>query len=504
MTLLGTAARESFSNGFFGGELTAAGGEVVDETLCTVNAYEFQAEGLARHPLSSPDSPKCVLVRGGLGLIADPDTCALTPDDTVYDWQNPLGDQSISSQYLGGRNRCVIGFDPSASASGLQALDQAIMSAGAATRSGLIKVLSTLEATTASLNSTNAQVASATSFLTTQVPASLATAESEVKRAASNEQAIYSQLVALAAADESAMQALAAAYKTLNDQTSTTVNTLKSEVNQCDGQVSSLNNQVNSLTSSNSGLNNQVNSLNNQVSSLNNQVNSLTSTNSGLNNQVNSLNNQVSSLNIQVNNLTAEDINLTAEDNRLTADVSNLHYKAPPAPLAPPPKPPGGSWTQSCSASAAKFDGVNLTAVCANDMGAQSRASSTARRFLGAELLIDYVQRIHADCDVRRRPRQLVPIDAPKRRKLQLRHRERAWAPDLSLRGACADAWRLLDAVVQQCGLQRRDPDGTMRQRVWRQQDHCAPWRRCMRRKHREQQRHPELLTGAPSFLEEL
>ena len=148
-------------------ELTTKGKLYADPTLCTVvgadgSPYSFRSEGLAAHPTSSAEDPKCIVVRDGMGLLmsADPTAgCVPVKDQPELHWINPLSQvgnggaiASLYADHIAGLDRCTLSLDPSASSADYGVVDAALMLAGADRRSTLPLVLNQLETTTASLN----------------------------------------------------------------------------------------------------------------------------------------------------------------------------------------------------------------------------------------------------------------------------------------------------------------------------------------------------------------
>ena len=162
-------------------ELTGGGVMYADPLRCThlTSGYSFTADALVAHPRSTPEAPKCIFLRAGMGLLSteDPLACLPVPDVPSLHWANPLNQagnggaiQAVYPDHESGVDRCTISFDPSASEVDLRRVDRAMKVAGAEARTGFPGVLRKLELTSDALVKTTASLAKASARLDVDVP----------------------------------------------------------------------------------------------------------------------------------------------------------------------------------------------------------------------------------------------------------------------------------------------------------------------------------------------
>ena len=235
-------------------ELTAAGQVFSDPLRCSLlpggQLFSFHSEGVVSHPRSTPEAPKCILTRDGMGLLAndDPLSCVPVSDEPWFRWQNPLNQAgnggaiaSVYSDHVGGLDRCTVSFNPAATADDLRAVDRAMAMAGAEVRSGFPDVLRELELTNASLESTTASLVTAYGRLNADAARMnddarvLAVCQKDVQDG-------ETQLEALATNSEQTMAAAVAdfetQYKALRDGAQTQLNSrISRDQTQLDGAV---------------------------------------------------------------------------------------------------------------------------------------------------------------------------------------------------------------------------------------------------------------------------
>jgi hypothetical protein len=123
-------------------ELTPVGQGFNDATRCIVGTsdgrpFTFASEALAAHPGSTQDDPKCVVVRSGMGLLKSDDTvkCEVLPNHELYNWTNPMQQNTIKPELVSSIPRCVMSVEKTTETS-LYALDKKLMEEGASIRSG--------------------------------------------------------------------------------------------------------------------------------------------------------------------------------------------------------------------------------------------------------------------------------------------------------------------------------------------------------------------------------
>jgi hypothetical protein len=152
--------------------LTATGQMIDDPTSCTVwninstRPYSFTTPGLATHPGSTPENPKCILnIEGGATslLLQGRPTCAAQPNQT--NWINPLipvtggAVRRVQNEAVNSLDQCVVELDPNHFNS-YSAFDYAVGNAGAVLASGAIQKASNLNSEVSDLTtSTNQLVA---------------------------------------------------------------------------------------------------------------------------------------------------------------------------------------------------------------------------------------------------------------------------------------------------------------------------------------------------------
>jgi hypothetical protein len=214
-----TDSLEAFAVASSSPELTKAGQLRSDPNLCTLwpSGYSFSAEGLVSHPTSTAADPKCVMLRGGLGLLktSDPRSCEPHPDLPSVNWTNPLNamDVKVSPDNVAGLDRCTVRFAPGATAAELEVIDAALSTAGAELRSDLQVVQDRLERTTASLVRTSGQLGD-DSMAMTGVTGKLGEATAALDAAQAKQTQTQKALADKAQADRDAMLQAAASFQT--------------------------------------------------------------------------------------------------------------------------------------------------------------------------------------------------------------------------------------------------------------------------------------------------
>ena len=154
----------------FAPSLNSTGQIIDDPSTCTVwninnrRSYSFTTPGLATHPSSTDQNPKCILTfEGGANslLIQGIPTCAAQPNKT--NWINPLipvaggAVRSVQNERVNSLDRCVVELDPNQFNS-YSAFDYAVANAGSILASGAIQKASTLNSGVSDLTTSTNQI----------------------------------------------------------------------------------------------------------------------------------------------------------------------------------------------------------------------------------------------------------------------------------------------------------------------------------------------------------